>query len=155
MAADDDPLFLQVKEANESVLEPYAGKSLHQNHGQRVIAGQRLMQSASDIFLGWTRGKNGRDFFVRQLRDMKISAIVERWNVDMLRAYGRICGWALARAACAFRRRRKNRGLMGSSAAFDKAICKFAVDYADQNQREYRVFVRAVRHGHLKAIIER
>ena len=155
MAADDDPLFLQVKEANASVLEPYAGKSLHQNHGQRVIAGQRLMQSASDIFLGWTRGKNGRDFYVRQLRDMKISAIVEGWDVDMLRAYGRICGWALARAHGRSGDAAKIAGYMGSSAAFDKAICKFAVDYADQNQRDYRVFLRAVRQGRLKAIIER
>ena len=72
MAADDDPLFLQIKEANASVLEPYAGKSLHGNHGQRVVVGQRLMQAASDIFLGWTQGRRGRHFYVRQLRDMKI-----------------------------------------------------------------------------------
>jgi uncharacterized protein (DUF2252 family) len=155
MAADDDPLFLQIKEANASVLEPYAGKSLHQNHGQRVIAGQRLMQTASDIFLGWTRGKNGRDFYVRQLRDMKISAIVEGWDVDMLRAYGRVCGWALARAHARSGDAAKISGYMGSSATFDDAICEFAVDYADQNQRDYRVFVRAVRQARLKAIIER
>lgn len=84
MAADDDPIFLQVKEATTSVLEPYAGKSLHANHGQRVVTGQRLMQSASDLFLGWTRGKNGRDFYVRQLRDMKISAIVESFDAGDL-----------------------------------------------------------------------
>src|SRR5208283_5127421 len=93
LAADDDPLFLQVKEARASVLEPYAGKSLHQNHGQRVVAGQHLMQAASDIFLGWTRGADGRDRYVRQLRDMKMTAIVEGWDFDMLRAYSRICAW--------------------------------------------------------------
>ena len=76
MAADEDPLFLQIKQANASVLEPYAGKSLHGNHGQRVVVGQRLMQSASDMFLGWTQGRRGRHFYVRQLRDMKLSAII-------------------------------------------------------------------------------
>jgi uncharacterized protein (DUF2252 family) len=98
LAADDDPLFLQVKEAKASVLEPYAGKSLHANHGQRVVAGQRLMQSASDIFLGWTRRKDGGDRYVRQLRDVKITAIIEDWDFDILRAYARLCAWALARA---------------------------------------------------------
>ena len=93
MAADDDPLFLQVKEARASVLEPYAGKSLHANHGQRVIAGQRLMQSASDIFLGWAEGKNKRHYYVRQLRDMKISAIIEDWDDNMLREYSKMCAW--------------------------------------------------------------
>jgi uncharacterized protein (DUF2252 family) len=155
MAADHDPLFLQIKEANASVLEPYAGKSLHPNHGQRVIAGQRLMQSASDIFLGWTRGKNNRDFYVRQLRDMKISAIIEGWDVDMLRAYGKVCGWALARAHARSGDAAKISGYMGSSASVDDAICEFAEDYADQNRRDYRVFVRAVRQGRIKAIIER
>jgi uncharacterized protein (DUF2252 family) len=155
MAADDDPIFLQIKEANASVLEAYAGKSLHQNHGQRVIEGQRLMQSASDIFLGWTRGRNRRDFYVRQLRDMKVSAIVEGWDADVLRAYGRVCGWALARSHARSGDAAKISGYMGSSTTFDDAICEFAVDYADQNQRDYRAFVRAVREGRLKAIIER
>ena len=132
MAADDDPLFLQIKEANASVLEPYVGKSLQQNHGQRAIARQRLMQTASDIFLGWTRGKNGRDFYVRQLRDMKVSAIVEGWDVDMLRAYGRVCGWALARAHARSGDAAKISGYMGSSATFDDAIYEFTVDYADR-----------------------
>jgi hypothetical protein len=81
MAADDDPSFLQVKEARKSVLEPYAGKSLHRNQGERIVAGQRLMQAASDIFLGWTRGVIGRDYYFRQLRDAKISAIPEDWDL--------------------------------------------------------------------------
>ena len=89
IAADDDPLFLQVKEAKASVLEPYTGKSLHRNHGQRVVVGQHLMQSASDIFLGWTRGESGRHFYIRQLRDMKISAMVEAWDGDILQRHAR------------------------------------------------------------------
>jgi hypothetical protein len=122
------------------VLEPYAGKSLHRNLGQRVIAGQRLMQSASDIFLGWTRAKNGRDFL--RSATARHEDLCDRRGMGCGYAYGRVCGWKIA-------------GYMGSSAAFDKAMCKFAVDYADQNQRDYRVFLRAVRHGRLKAIIER
>jgi uncharacterized protein (DUF2252 family) len=98
MAADDDPLFLQVKEARASVLEPYAGKSLHANHGQRVVVGQRIMQTASDVFLGWTRTKTGRDVYVRQLRDVKISPVIEDSDAGLLRQYGRMCAHALARA---------------------------------------------------------
>ena len=113
MAADDDPIFLQVKEARKSVLEPYAGKSLHKNGGERVVAGQRLMQSASDIFLGWTRGQNGRDYYFRQLRDAKISAILEDW--DMTTAAG--VRQALRLGACsgarAIRRCSEDRRLHG------------------------------------------
>ena len=154
MAADDDPLFLQVKEARASVLEPYAGKSLHANHGQRVIAGQRLMQSASDIFLGWARGLNKRDYYVRQLRDMKISAIIEDWDDNMLRAYSKICGLALARAHARSGDAATISGYMGSSETFDDAICEFAVEYADQAQRDYRAFVKAVREERIKATVE-
>ena len=99
MAADDDPIFLQVKEARKSVLEPYAGKSLHKNQGERIVAGQRLMQSASDIFLGWTRGVIGRDYYFRQLRDAKISAIPEDWDLTTLQEFGKFCAWALAQAS--------------------------------------------------------
>jgi uncharacterized protein (DUF2252 family) len=154
LAADDDPLFLQVKEAKASVLEPYIGKSAHENHGQRVVAGQRLMQSASDIFLGWTRGANGRDVYVRQLRDMKMSAIIEDWDFDLLRAYTRICGWALARAHARSGDAAMISGYMGSSGIFDDAIGEFAVEYADQNQRDYRAFVKAVREERVKVIVE-
>ncbi len=154
LAADDDPLFLQAKEANASVLEPYVGKSLHQNHGQRVVLGQRLMQSASDIFLGWARGLNGRDFYFRQLRDVKISAVVEDFDFDMLRAYTKMCAWALARAHARSGDAAMISGYMGSSGAFDDAIGEFAVEYADQNQRDYRAFVKAVREERVKAIVE-
>jgi uncharacterized protein (DUF2252 family) len=154
MAADNDPLFLQVKEARASVLEPYAGQSLHPNHGQRVIAGQRLMQAATDIFLGWTKGLDGRDYYIRQLRDVKISAIIEGWDIDLLLAYGRLCAWALARAHARSGDAALIAGYMGSNTTFDDAICEFAVEYSDQNQRDYRAFVKAVREERLEAIVE-
>jgi uncharacterized protein (DUF2252 family) len=154
LAADDDPLFLQVKEARASVLEHYVGKSVHENTGQRVVVGQRLMQSAGDIFLGWTRGANGRDVYVRQLRDMKMSAIIEDWDFDLLRAYTRICGWGLARAHARSSDAAMISGYMGSSGIFDDAIGEFAVEYADQNQRDYRAFVKAVREERVKAVVE-
>ncbi len=154
LAADDDPLFLQVKEARASVLEPYAGKSRHPNHGQRVVAGQRLMQSASDIFLGWTRGADGRDRYVRQLRDMKITAIVEDWDFDLLRAYSRICAWSLARAHARSGDAAMIAGYMGSSGTFDDAVGEFAVEYADQNERDYRAFVKAAREGRIEVAVE-
>jgi uncharacterized protein (DUF2252 family) len=151
IAAEDDPLFLQVKEARASVLEPYAGKSLHPNHGQRVVNGQRLMQSASDIFLGWAAGENGRDLYVRQLRDEKISAIIEDWDGELLRVYGKLCAWALAKAHARSGDAAKIAGYTGSSSVIDQAICEFAVEYADQNQRDYRAFIKAVREGRLRA----
>ena len=154
MAADDDPLFLQVKEARSSVLEPYAGKSLHANHGQRVVAGQRLMQTASDVFLGWTRGKNGRDFYIRQLRDLKMSAVIEDWDVGLLRQYGRMCAHALARAHARSGDAATISGYLGSGRVFDDAIGEFAVEYSDQNQRDYRSFVRAIRDRRVEAIVE-
>jgi len=150
MASDDDPIFLQVKEARPSVLESYAGKTRHRNHGERVVAGQRLMQSASDIFLGWTQGANGRDFYLRQLRDAKISAIIEDWDVTTLRTYGRLCAWALARAHARSGDAARIAGYMGSNTAFDDAVCEFAVGYADQNQRDHRAFIHAVRTGRIK-----
>ena len=123
MAADDDPIFLQVKEARKSVLEPYAGKSMHKNQGERVVAGQRLMQSASDIFLGWTRGLNGRDYYFRQLRDAKISAVLDDWDVAMLREYGKLCAWALARAHARSGDRREDCGLHGLQHDVRRAPC--------------------------------
>ncbi|MFO1082136.1 MAG: DUF2252 domain-containing protein [Reyranellaceae bacterium] len=154
MAGEKDPIFLQVKEAKASVLEPYVGASRHANHGQRVVVGQRLMQSASDLFLGWGRGQNVRDFYVRQLRDMKTSAIIEDFDANDLRAYGRVCGWALARAHARSGDSALIAGYLGSGPTFDEAMCEFAVEYADQAQRDHRAFVKAVRQGRLKAILE-
>lgn len=154
LAADDDPLFLQVKEARASVLEPYAGSSLHTNHGERVIAGQRLMQTASDVFLGWTRGRNGRDFYVRQLRDMKLSAIIEDWDAGMLRQYARMCAHALARAHARSGDAAMIAGYMGSGQTFDDAICEFATEYCSQNRNDYRAFVAAIREGRIEAVTD-
>jgi uncharacterized protein (DUF2252 family) len=154
MAADNDPIFLQIKEARASVLEPYAGQRLHANNGQRVVVGQRLMQVATDIFLGWTTGKDGTHFYIRQLRDVKISAIIEGWDVDLLIAYGRLCAWALARAHARSGDASLISGYMGSNATFDDAISEFAVEYSDQNQRDYRAFVKAVREGRIDAQVE-
>ena len=154
MAADDDPLFLQIKQANASILEPYAGQSRHSNHGQRVVVGQRLMQSASDIFLGWTQGRGGRHFYVRQLRDMKLSALIESFDDVVLREYAAVCGWALARAHARSGDAAMIAGYMGSGGIFDEAICDFAVDYADQAEQDYQAFVKAVRDGRVTAHME-
>ena len=154
MAADDDPLFLQIKEAKSSVLEPYAGKSLHENHGQRVVVGQRLMQAASDSFLGWTVSPRGRHLYVRQLRDMKISAEIDTMDDEGLRRYAEACAWALARAHARSGDAAMIAGYMGSSRTFDEAICDFAGDYADQAERDHKAFVKAIRDGRVKAVVE-
>jgi uncharacterized protein (DUF2252 family) len=155
MSRDDDPLFLQVKQANASVLEPYAGKSLHENHGERVVTGQRLLQAASDIFLGWSAGDRGlRHFYVRQLRDMKMGPIIEDWDPEQLEDYGRLCAWALARGHARSGDPAMISGYIGSSEAFDEAMCEFAIDYADQVQEDYKSFVRAAREGRIKATVE-
>ncbi|CAG0938996.1 hypothetical protein GPROT2_00491 [Gammaproteobacteria bacterium] len=151
MAADDDPLFLQVKEARASVLEPYAGKSLHANHGQRVVVGQRIMQAATDVFLGWARARNGRDVYVRQLRDMKISAVIDDWDSRTLRQYATMCAHALARAHARSGDAAMMAGYMGSGRAFDDAIGRFACEYGSQNQRDYRAFIKAIRAGRIQA----
>jgi uncharacterized protein (DUF2252 family) len=151
MASDNDPLFLQVKEARASVLEPYAGKSLHANHGARVICGQRIMQAASDVFLGWSRGQNGRDFYIRQLRDMKMSVVIESLDAGMLRQYARMCAHALARAHARSGDAAMIAGYMGSGQTFDDAITEFATEYSSQNRRDYREFIRAIREGRIEA----
>lgn len=150
-AAAHEPAELQFVHADE---RRSAGKGLHASHGQRVVVGQRLMQSASDLFLGWGRGDNGRDFYVRQLRDMKISAIVEAFDEDDLRVYGRMCGWALARAHARSGDPAMIAGYMGASEVFDDAIADFAVEYADQARRDHRAFVKAVRQGRIKAQLD-
>jgi len=156
LAADDDPLFLQSKEAHASVLEPYAGKSLHPNHGQRVVTGQRILQSASDVFLGWSgSGKiSHRHFYIRQLRDMKMSAVIEDWDAGTLRQYARMCAHALARGHARSGDAAMMAGYMGSGRSFDDAVGEFAVEYADQNLLDYKAFVRAIRKGRVKATVE-
>jgi uncharacterized protein (DUF2252 family) len=154
MASHNDPLFLQVKEANASVLEPYAGKSRYDNHGERVVTGQRLMQSASDIFLGWTIGDGGRHFYIRQLRDMKVKPVVESYNGSRLAGYARATGWTLARAHARSGDAAMISGYMGKSDIFDKAIERFAVSYADQAERDHAALANAVRSGRIEVFME-
>ncbi len=151
---DEDPLFLQIKEANASVLEPYAGQSTYANHGQRVVRGQQHTQAASDIFLGWGRVA-GIDFYVRQLRDMKASVDVALLPPDRMVLYGALCGWALARAHARSGDAARITGYLGNEAAFDKAIVSFATAYADQTERDHAALVAAVKRGRVQAITGR
>jgi uncharacterized protein (DUF2252 family) len=155
MAGDKDPLFLQVKEARASVLEPYAGKSVYANHGERVVNGHRLMQSASDIFLGWTAGRAGRHFYIRQLRDVKLKPKVEIFNSTTMIQFGEWCGWTLARAHARSGEPAMIGGYLGKSDTFDKAIADFSIAYADQNEKDHAALNRAIRDGRLKAVIEK
>jgi hypothetical protein len=150
LASEQDPLFLQVKEARASVLEAYAGKSIYPNHGQRVVNGCRLMQSASDLFLGWVKGPAGRHFYVRQLRDMKLSAMVEVFDPSFMNQYAEICGWTLARAHARSGEPAKIAGYLGKGDQFDEAIADFSVAYADQAERDHKVLKKAVREGRLE-----
>jgi uncharacterized protein (DUF2252 family) len=154
MAENKDPLFLQVKESGPSVLEPYAGKSKYANHGQRVVNGYRIMQPASDIFLGWTRGEGGRDFYFRQLRDMKIKMEVENFGKTEMLIDADWCGHALALSHARSGDSAMISGYMGQSDKFDKALEDFAIAYADQNEKDYDVFTKAVKKGKLKAVYE-
>ena len=148
-----DPLFLQVKEATASVLEPYVRKSRYRQHGERVVQGQRLMQAASDIYLGWTKGVDvRRHFYWRQLRDMKGSALVEAMTPLALTFYAGICGWTLARAHARSGDPVAIAACLGGSDAFDQSITGFCEQYADQNERDYQQFVNAVRSGRLEAV---
>ena len=154
MADVDDPLFLQVKEAGSSVLEPYAGKSVYENHGQRVATGLRLMQSASDLFLGWTKGREGRHFYVRQLHDMKIKMLVELFTPKVMLQYAEYCGWALARAHARSGHPALIAGYMGKGDEFDEALANFAISYTQQNERDFEALVQAVRKGRIEVYTE-
>jgi uncharacterized protein (DUF2252 family) len=154
-ADDADPLFLQAKEAEASVLEPYAGASRYKNHGRRVVEGQRLMQAASDIFLGWCPavGLDGRqrDFYVRQLWDWKRSVEIERLTPHGLELYARMCGWTLARAHARSGDRIALAAYLGSGDAFDTAIAAFSEHYADQSERDHAALVAAIDSGRIAA----
>ena len=155
---ESDPLFLQVKEAEASVLSRFAGASKYKNQGQRVVAGQRLMQATSDIFLGWqhTEGEatldgKPRDFYIRQLRDWKYSLEIETLIPEGLRMYGALCGWTLARAHARSGDRIAIAAYLGGSEVFDRAFTQFAVAYADQNQHDHQALVDAVTSGRITA----
>jgi uncharacterized protein (DUF2252 family) len=155
-ADDQDPLFLQIKEAQRSVLEEFVGKTEYTNCGQRVVAGQRLMQTTSDIFLGWQHIDSGldgqeRDFYVRQLKDWKRSFAFEGALPAGATAYGRMCGWTLARAHARSGDRVAIASYLGKSDTFDRAIASFAETYADQNERDYNALREAVEEGRIKA----
>jgi hypothetical protein len=144
---------LQIKEATASVLEPYVVKSRYRQHGERVVQGQRMMQAASDIYLGWSKGLDvRRHFYWRQLRDMKGSAIVEAMPPVALIFYARVCGWTLARAHARSGDPVATAEYLGDSEEFDKSITDFSERYADQNERDYQEFVAAVRAGRLEAL---
>jgi uncharacterized protein (DUF2252 family) len=153
-----EPLFLQAKEAQPSVLAEYAGRSPYLNQGERVVAGQHLMQAQSDIFLGWTLApgpdKIDRDFYVRQLKDWKFSVPVEAMIPSGMTVYARLCGWTLARAHARSGDRIALAAYLGGSAKFDQAIAGFAETYADQNDRDYAAFQAAVKEGKVEAATE-
>jgi uncharacterized protein (DUF2252 family) len=154
-----EPLFLQAKEAQPSVLAQYSGRSQYANQGERVVAGQHLMQAQSDIFLGWTRVPNpvdglDRDFYVRQLRDWKFSAPIEAMIPTGMEIYARLCGWTLARAHARSGDRIALAAYLGGSAKFDQAIADFAETYADQNERDYAALQAAVKEGKAEATTE-
>ena len=154
MSSSNQPLFLQFKEAVPSVLEPYAGKSGYGHAGQRVVQGQRLMQSSSDIFLGWATGLRGNDLYVRQLRDAKIKPLIETFDRKMLMLFGKACGWALARAHGRASHPWLIAGYLGRSEAFDEAMAKFAVAYADQTERDHAQLKATVAAGRIKVHVE-
>src|SRR5215472_11199029 len=154
ISSANSPLFLQVKQANASVLEAFAGKSAYPHHGQRVIMGQQLMQPASDMFLGWATGTSGRQYYVRQLRDVKLPPLVETYNAEMLSIYGQLCGWALARAHAKAGDPSLIGGYLGKSAQFDEGMGKFALAYADQAERDHALLRAAVRSGAVEVQLE-
>ena len=155
MSMADRPFFLQVKEANASVLEAYAGKSAYRHHGQRVVMGQRLMQPASDMFLGWVTGPKGRHFYLRQLRDVKLSPLVETYDAEMLSIYARACGWVLARAHAKAGDPWAITGYLGKQEGFEEAMGKFALAYADQAEQDHAALKAAVRAGKVEVQLER
>jgi uncharacterized protein (DUF2252 family) len=156
---DDEPLFLQMKEAQQSVLAPFAGPSQYQHHGERVVRGQRLTQAAADPFLGWTSSGEATStpvkvYYVRQLRDMKGSMSVPLMDPRQLDYYGRLCGWALARAHARTTRATVVSGYLGNSEDFDHAIADFAITYADQNEKDYQRLLEAISAGQVLATVE-
>jgi uncharacterized protein (DUF2252 family) len=157
LGIDDEPLLLQLKEATASVLAPFAGRSRHAQHGQRVVEGQQLLQASSDIFLGWSRvlAQDGvlRDFYIRQLSDWKVSAEVGRQNPSIMAIYGQMCGWTLARGHARSGDRVAIAGYLGRGDAFDVAVSEFAERYADQNELDYRRFVEAASEGRIEVTL--
>jgi len=152
----EDPLFLQLKEAEPSVLEEFLGPSEFPNHAQRVVTGQRLMQATSDIFLGWLRvdsdlDEKPRDYYGRQLKDWKGSAEIDQMDARGLATYGKLCGWTLARAHARSGDRIAIASYLGKGRSFDRALVEFSHAYADQNERDYQALNSAVKSGRIAA----
>jgi uncharacterized protein (DUF2252 family) len=154
LADEGDPLFLQVKEARRSVLESPRGKSRYAHQGFRVVEGQRLMQGASDIFLGWARTKN-HDYYLRQFRDMKVSAEIETFRPATLVGYATLCGWALARAHAKAGDAAIIAGYLGTTDQFDNSLARYSEAYADQAERDFATFRAAIRSGRLSTDVEK
>jgi uncharacterized protein (DUF2252 family) len=150
MSGNGEPLFLQFKEARMSVLEPYAGRSAFDHRGRRVVVGQRIMQAASDVFLGWSTWSDGRHMYLRQLSDVKIKPVIEIMKPVNLRRYALACGWALARAHARSADAVMLAAYMGKGSQFEDAMASFAVDYADQNERDYAKLMTAIKAGRIK-----
>jgi uncharacterized protein (DUF2252 family) len=146
------PLFLQVKEAEESVLAPHLKASRYEHQGHRVVSGQRLMQATSDIFLGWATGPAGRHFYVRQLRDMKGSANVPEMDQASLRAYAELCGYTLARAHARSGDRVAISAYLGQGDSFDQAMGRWALAYADQTREDHEVLMTAIKTGQVRSV---
>jgi uncharacterized protein (DUF2252 family) len=153
-AGEDDPLFLQVKEARASVLEAYAGRSAHPSHGQRIVVGTQLMQSASDLFLGWARAEGGRDYYFRQLKDMKLKPLIDEFTPSFTVQYAGLCGRCLANAHARSGEPAIIAGYLGKSDRFDEAVADFAAAYADQTERDFEAVTRAARAGQLNVVSE-
>jgi uncharacterized protein (DUF2252 family) len=148
---DSDPLFLQIKEATDSVLEAHLPKSAYRHHGERVVRGQRLMQVSSDIFLGWSAGAAGHEFYWRQLYDMKGSADISKFSPRRLKGYAKLCGWTLAHSHARSGDPFQMSGYMGSGSVFADALTEFGYAYADQAQRDYEAFTAAIASGRIEA----
>ena len=146
-----DPLFLQVKQAEASVLEGFLPPSLAPHHGQRVVEGQRLLQAASDILLGWTTGPQGRQYYARQLQDQKAGAVIDRMSIDDVAQWGTLCGWALARGHARSGEPSAIAGYLGDDGAVADAIAAFGVAYADQTERDHAALLAAIRAGRITA----
>jgi uncharacterized protein (DUF2252 family) len=143
--SEDDAIILQFKQANPSVLEKYAGASIYKNNGERIVNGQRLMQTVSDIFLGWTKSKTGIEFYVRQLRDMKASAHIEEFTPRLLEEYASLCGWALAKSHSKAGRAPEITGYIGKTEIFAESITRFAASYADRTEKDFYLLKEAAK----------
>ena len=147
----DDPLFLQAKEAEASVLERFLGPSAYGSHGERVVAGQRRLQAASDVMLGWAVGPLGRHLYIRQLQDQKASALIEVMTIDDLVTWGQLCGWGLARGHARTGDPAAISGYLGEDNAIDHALADFGAAYADQTERDHAALLAAIKSGRIKA----